>query len=98
MSKPVIYLFYYEDENFFTDEYGEIIYNMFDMITPQDLFMFKYDRGYNLFPHKKDRTILYEIITIPEEICGEQELYIDVGDDYERMERYEKARMSWCSI
>lgn len=96
-DKLIFYLYYYEDENLFTDNGGHVIYDIFNIITPQDLFLFQYDNGYNIFPMVWNPNTLCEIIPIPDEVCGLQDIPdIDIGDDYERIERYEKARMSGC--
>lgn len=39
-------LFYYEEDNYFVDEYGNVIYNIFSYISPSQLFLFKKGRTY----------------------------------------------------
>jgi len=98
-GKLILYLYYYEDENLFTDDDGHVIYDIFTIITPQDLFLFRHDNGFNIFPMKEHNDVLCEIIPVPGEVCSMQEVpEIDLGDDYERIERYEKARMSRCFV
>lgn len=92
-GKLVFYLYYYEDENLFTDDDGHVVYDIFDLITPQDLFLFRHDNGFNVFTLRTDQDILVEIVPIPDEVCGLQEIPpINLGDDYERIERYMMAR------
>ena len=61
----VIHLYYHERENVFTDSEGQIVYDIFTMITPQDLFLFRYDPGMTCFPLGGDPDFLCEIITEP---------------------------------
>ena len=69
------YLYYYKDENHFTDCDGRIIYNIFTMITPQDLYLFRHDHGDNTFRMKGNRNVLCEITYVPDEVCGVQDNY-----------------------
>ena len=94
-GKMMFYLYYYEDDNLFTDDDGHVIYDIFSVITPQDLFLFRHDNGFNVFPMRDHNDVLCEIIPVPDEVCGLQDLLpIDLGDDYERIDRYEKAKLS----
>lgn len=91
--KSYFYINYYQDENIFTDECGNIMYDIFTVITPQNLFMFRHDYGNNCFPMVGNPDILCEIILVPDEVCGLHEIYdLDPGDDYERIMRYEEAK------
>ncbi len=94
--KLIFHLYYYEDENLFVDDDGHVIHDLFNIITPHNLFMFKQDFGYNLFPVVGKRNVLCEIIPMPDEVGGPKE--IDIGDDYERIGRYETAKLSGCFI
>ena len=91
-GKLVFYLYYYEEENFFTDENGWIIYDLFNIITPLDLYLFQTDNGYNVFPMVGHDDVFCEIISVPDECCGLQEFPhpVDMGDDYETLDRYAK--------
>lgn len=93
-----LYLYYYEQQNVFTDIDGIVIYNIFEIITPNDLFLFRHDSGFNYFPFVGDKEWLVEIITVPDEVCGWQETldFIDFGDDLERVNRYEIAKTEGC--
>jgi len=92
INQEFILLCYYEDENIFTDGEGHIIYNMFELITPNDLFLFRHDRGNNCFRLVYDPRFMCEIISIPDEVCGHQtKPHILLGDDYERIDRFERA-------
>jgi len=89
-----IQLLYYEDENLFRDAaFGNIIYNIYEFITPSDLYLFRHDSKYYCFPMVGFRNIMCEIIVIPDETCGERyESGEDIGDDYERIDRYQRSR------
>lgn len=47
-SGYVYQLWYYPEVNYFVDCGGYIIYSIFDIITPNDLFLFKQSKGYML--------------------------------------------------
>ena len=85
-TQLVFQLYYYERENVFTDGDGHVVYDIFSMITPQDLFLFRYDHGNNCFPIVGDPDFLCEIIPVPGEDCGTVDSP-DFGDDYERCGR-----------
>jgi len=57
-----LFVCYDPDENMFYDRYGSLI-NILEMITPNDLFLFRQDPGYCTFPHRKNNKILCEILT-----------------------------------
>ena len=90
-TKSVFYLYYYERDNMFTDEDGNIIYDLFTLITPQDLFLFRYDHSHYIFPMVGRNDINCEILLIEDAVRNA--LYsVDIGDDYERIERFERAK------
>ena len=92
-NKLVFYLYYYEDENLFTDDGGHVVYDIYNLITPQDLYMFRNDEKYTCFALKGYRDAICEIIIIPKEYFKYPEVPdIDFGEDYERLQRYEKAK------
>lgn len=62
-------LFYDRDNNVFIDEDGYIVWNMYEMITPNDMFLFKKKREYMVVNHK----------TLPGVVC---ELYYPEEDEY----------------
>ena len=64
----LIFIRWNKMENKFYDLYGEPIY-IFDLITPNDLYLFRHDPGYCMFPHKDNRKILCEIFTEDREEC-----------------------------
>jgi len=82
-GKMVLHIYYHDRENIFTDDDGHVIYDLFDIITPQDLFLFRFDPGFNCFPVVGDPDVLCEIIIEPGEDCGSP----DLGDDEERIGR-----------
>lgn len=67
-----LYLYYYEDGNVFIDECGEIVYDLFTVITPQDLFLFRnIPEKYEIFPMIDHPEITIHIIAVPMgELCG----------------------------
>lgn len=92
-----LYVYYYEDENIFTDEIGKVIYNIFNIITPNDVFLFKHDPANNCFPMVSDRSIEVMILSIPSELRWLEDVpFIDLGDDYERIGRWEQAYQEGC--
>lgn len=82
-NQLIFHLYYHERENVFTDSEGQVVHDLFTMITPQDLFLFRYDPGMNCFPLVGDPDFLCEILTEPGEDCGSP----DLGDDDERIGR-----------
>ena len=88
-----IYLFHYEKENIFVDAEGDIVYDLFRMITPSNLFLFKKILDdYETFPMVDHPDVTVHIISIPKEpIC--QGMYIpalDLKECYEQYEQYER--------
>lgn len=59
-AECVIVLYYYREDNYFTDENGAIIYDLFRYITPSELFIFKQENE-DLFIQRPDGTYI-EII------------------------------------
>ena len=59
----VLQFFYDSEENIFYDQCGQIVTNIFEVLTPNDIFLFKQDPGYNVFPHRDNNRILCEILT-----------------------------------
>jgi hypothetical protein len=87
--KLVFHLYYYEDENIFIDDGGFIVYDLFSIVTPQDLFLFRKDHRFNCFPMVGIPEVMCKILTV----LKSYDIYdLDIGDDYERNERYEKAK------
>jgi hypothetical protein len=58
----ILYFFYDPRDNIFCDQFGFIVLNIFEMITPNDLLLFKEDHGYCIFPHRHSNNILCEIL------------------------------------
>lgn len=54
-------LFYDADRNVFIDEDGFIIWSIFEIISPNDLYLFKRNREYMLVPHRSIPTLLVEL-------------------------------------
>jgi len=59
----VLQFFYDSEENIFYDQCGQIVINIFEVLTPNDIFLFKQDPGYNVFSHRDNNRILCEILT-----------------------------------
>lgn len=91
-------LYYMKDDNMFMDGEGFIIYDLFEIITPNDLYMFRKDREDMIVKHATIKGYWVEILW-PEEndycfdpnLCHDHSI-IDIGDDYERVERYERNK------
>lgn len=58
----ILYFIYDPVENVFYNQYGVVILNIFEYITPNNLFLFKQDFGYCLFTHKNNHRIWCEIL------------------------------------
>lgn len=58
----VLYFLWDPQENKFYNEYGLLIVNIFEFITPNDLFLFRHDHGNSIFQHRTDTHILCEIL------------------------------------
>ncbi|MCK9288697.1 MAG: hypothetical protein M0P29_14165 [Sphaerochaetaceae bacterium] len=86
-------LFYLKDDNVFMDGEGEIVFEIFEAISPNDLYLFKRNKKYTVVNHHSLPGSFVELYWPEEEY---EERFFDVGDDYERIERYEKARLSGC--
>lgn len=48
----VIALFYDAEQNVFIDEDGFVIWSIFEIISPNDLYLFKENREYALIQHR----------------------------------------------
>jgi len=46
-------LFYDRDRNLFIDEDGFIVYNIFELITPNDFFLFTLGQAYMIAYHRE---------------------------------------------
>ena len=54
-------LFYVKEWNVFMDEDGFIVWDIFEIITPNDLFLFKKNQEYMLIPHCTAPGVLVEL-------------------------------------
>lgn len=91
------YVYYLEEENMFVEEDGTIIFDLFDIITPRDLFLFRHDQDkFDTFPLVKHREITVHVDVIPSgDICGLKYMgVLDLGDYYDRWELYERTKMA----
>lgn len=60
-GSPIILIFLL-NENRFIDEDGKPIYNVFEMITPNDLLIFRNDPGITMFRHRDIPRMYVEIV------------------------------------
>lgn len=60
-AKEVIGLFYDADKNVFVDEDGYVVWSIFSLITPNDLFLFHAHKEYLMVNHRSDPNTLIEI-------------------------------------
>jgi len=81
-------LYYLKEDNVFIDGEGEIVFEIFEIITPNDLYLFKRHKTYMIVNHRTEPQIFVELYW-PED---EEERYFDE----ERIERYERAKSSGC--
>jgi len=56
-------IFYKESDNIFYTIDGQKIVELFKMIRPIDLYLFKIDPGHCMFPHITEHGVLIEILT-----------------------------------
>jgi len=56
-------IFWNRDENVFYDVHGYVIVNIFEFLTPNDIYLFRQDHGYCMFPVRFGRKIMCEIMT-----------------------------------
>lgn len=59
----LLYFSYDSKENVFYDPCGIRVINIFEIITPNDLFLFRQNPRYCLFPYIENKFILCVIIT-----------------------------------
>jgi len=90
-------MYYFAKLNAFRDGEGEFIYNIFEFITPFQLQMFRQERVDIFVPHRTIPNFFVELLYFDEEAQEAYE-FIDVGDDLERIERYEKNKFYGCFV
>lgn len=54
-------LFYDAERNCFVDEDGFVIWSIFEIISPNDLYLFKEKREYFLIPHRNSPDLMVEL-------------------------------------
>ena len=57
----VIGLFYDAEQNVFIDEDGFVIWSIFEIISPNDLYLFKEKCEYFLIPHRSCPDLMIEL-------------------------------------
>lgn len=73
--KDVMVIYHDPDKNIFLDsDCGYIIPNIFEMITPNDLYLYRNDPGLNIFPHRDIPDLLCEVVEW-EDIYHEQSAF-----------------------
>lgn len=82
--------FYNPVKNLFVDTDGFVVYNIFQLVSPNQLMMFKKNKVDIRIQHKGDTIRLY--YSGNGLVLDHNDETIDVGDDMERIERYEKGK------
>lgn len=78
-----LFLFYYKRANVFTDCDGHIIYNIFRIISPNDLYLFRHRPKHNTFKHCSQDNVLCRIITV----MDDEDYYWDEQDVLDHISR-----------
>jgi hypothetical protein len=86
-------MYYDRDNNIFVDEDGFPIYEIFTMITPNDLYLFKKKKCYMIVNHKTLKNVVCELYWLDDDSDYET---MDINDDGERADRYEKGKWRMC--
>lgn len=89
----MVQILYFEDDNIFTDDDGHIIENIFELITPGDLYLFRSDPGYNVFPLRSNNRVLVEIVG-PDEFPGDG--YYNKKEELNEQEYFDCFNDSLC--
>lgn len=85
--EAVIEIFYDEVENAFYDECGQRINNIFELVTPNDLYLYKSEATrYSSFFQRDDPRILCEIHDLEDPGDGYYNSRKDIYDEYECIE------------
>ena len=58
----ILYFILDPNKNIFYTQDGTMVANMYEFITPNDLFLFRYDHGYNIFRHRENSLTLCELV------------------------------------
>ena len=58
----LVYIVYQPHVNMFYDYRGKRLSNVFELITPNDLYLYRHDPGNSIFPHRSKPDTLCEII------------------------------------
>lgn len=82
--------FYNPVKNLFVDTDGFVVYNLFQLVSPNQLLMFKKNKVNVRIQHKGDIIMLY--YSGNGIVLDHNDETIDIGDDMERIERYEKGK------
>lgn len=89
-----MYLYYDSKENVFYDECGQRIDNIFDIVREKDLYLFRKDPGYILFPYHHEPGIWCEIVDMDETPYNEEDFEDEEMDNPWILEM-EMARNRW---
>lgn len=85
----ILYLYYDSIENTFYDDCGQRIDNIFELIRPNDLYLFRHDPGNVLFPYIHVPGLWCEIVDM-------EEMAFDNGlNDESFRAELEMARNRW---
>jgi hypothetical protein len=74
----------------FVDTDGFVVYQIFRLVSPNQLFLFKKNKKDMRIQHKEDIIMLYW--SGDGIVLDHNKETMDIGDDLERIERYEKGK------
>ena len=57
-------IFFMEDENQFVDEHGFVLYDIFRIMTPNQLYLFK-EKRLPLYIQDKESRLIYKFVVYP---------------------------------
>lgn len=91
----VEYVYYDGVENAFYDQCGMHITNIYDYVTPNDIYLFRKDNGNCCFTSRCDRRIIIEIITDDSDFVpyDEEILYVRQDVDWYNLVKMKGERV-----
>lgn len=89
----ILYLYYSARENVFYDECGQRIDNIFERISPKDLYLFRLDPGRAPFPYIHQQGLWCEIIDMDETPYDEEDYEEEMDNPW--ILEMEMARNRW---
>lgn len=88
LGGDLCYIYYDPESNAFYDEDGAQIDNIFELITPNDLYLYRHDPGCNLFPCRFDRELTFEIVDQMDDYPGDG-YYDNMKETYDENEYFD---------